>query len=155
MVALLDVNVLIALFEPHHVHHEMAHDWFEDQRHAGWATCPVTENGFVRVVTNPAFANPPNRPVDIVHKLAVLRQSGQHHFWSDSLTLTDERVFNAALIRGHKQVTDIYLVGLAKKQGASFATFDRSIPLAAVKGATRANLQVISAVPAESSSGDR
>lgn len=154
MVALIDVNVLIALFEPQHVHHEIAHDWFADQRLAGWATCPLTENGFVRVVTNRSFANPPNRPIDIAHKLAALRQSGQHHFWADTLTLTDERVFNASLIRGHKQVTDIYLLGLAKMAGGSFATFDRSIPLGAVKGATKANLQVISAVPGESRSGD-
>jgi hypothetical protein len=155
MVALVDVSILVALFEADHVNHQLAHDWFEDQRSTGWATCPLTENGLIRVTTSPSFFDPPHRPVDVIQQLRAFRQSGKHQFWADSLSLTDERIFVPAIIRGHKQVTDIYLLGLAKAMGGVFATLDQSIPLAAVKGATKANLQVISAAPEESRSGDR
>ena len=56
--ALLDVNVLVALFDPDHVHHDLAHDWFADHRSRGWATCPITENGVIRVLANPAYGSP-------------------------------------------------------------------------------------------------
>lgn len=142
-VALLDVNVLVALFHPDHIHHEIAHDWFDGQRAHGWATCPITENGFVRLLTNPKVATAVNRPVEIAERLRVFRSSAHHQFWPDSVSLTDEKVFTRSFIRGHKQVTDIYLLGLAKVAGGALATFDRSIPIGAVKGATRAMLQVI------------
>lgn len=155
MATLLDVSVLLALFDPGHVHHELAHDWFEDHRREGWASCPITENGFIRLVTSPTFANPPHRAADIVPRLTALRRSGHHQFWPDSVSFTDEGVFNLAQIRGHKQLTDVYLLGLARSKGGALATFDRSIHLGAVKGATLANLQVISAAPEESMSEDR
>lgn len=155
MVALLDVSVLLPLFDPSHMHHDLAHDWFEDQQQQGWATCPITENGFVRLATSVAYSNPLLRPADIVARLITFRRTGRHEFWPASLSLTDERVFNAAHIRGHRQLTDVYLLGLAKSNGGALATFDQSIHLGAVKGATKANLMVISAAPAESTSGDR
>ena len=145
MVTLLDVSVLVALFDATHVHHENAHDWFEDQRREGWATCPVTENGFVRISTGPAFKNPPYRAVEVVAHFNTLRREGGHHFWPDSISLADEKIFDPAYIGGHKQLTDIYLLGLAKVSGGALATFDRSIQLPAVKGATKANLLVIGA----------
>jgi hypothetical protein len=151
----LDVNVLLALFDPGHVHHELAHDWFEDHRRAGWASCPITENGFVRLVTSPTFANPPHRAADIVPRLTALRRSGHHQFWGETVSLTDERVFNVAEVRGHKQLTDVYLLGLARSKGGALTTFDRSIHLGAVKGATKANLQVISAAREGSTTEDR
>jgi hypothetical protein len=153
-VMLLDVNVLVALFVARHVHHEVAHDWFEDQRALGWATCPVTENGFVRLMSQPVGTSVVYRPVEAVEMLRVFCKSGHHHFWPDSVSLADARVFDPALIRGHKQITDVYLLGLAKSAGGALATFDRTISLGAVKGATKVNLQVISAAPAESRSGD-
>ena len=142
-VALLDVNVLVALFDPEHVHHDLAHDWFADQRTHGWATCPITENGFVRVLTNPKYPAGHPRPLDVVDRLRTFCASGQHRFIADTLSLTDHRVFNAALIRGHRQLTDVYLLGLAKRAGATLATFDRTIPLAAVIGASQAQLTVV------------
>ena len=144
-VALLDVNILVALFDPDHIHHELAHDWFSDQRLNGWATCAITENGFVRIVTRPEYASPPNRPEEMLTRLEVFRKSGGHHFWADAVSLADDRTFNQAFIRGHRQVTDIYLLGLAKAAGGCLATFDRTIPIAAVRGATDATLQVITA----------
>ena len=77
--------------------------------------------------------------------LRKFRGSGHHTFWADSLSLTDERIFRLALAPGHRQLTDLYLVGLAAKMKGCLATFDRTIPLKAVVGATAANLQVIEA----------
>jgi len=154
-IALLDVNVLVALFFTGHSHHEVAHDWFDEQRAHGWATSPTTENGVVRILSNRTYILDAWRPAEVVEKLRAFRRSGQHHFWAESVTLTDERVFNTSLIGGHRQVTDIYLLGVATAAGGALATFDRGISIGAVKGATKANLQVISAVPAESRSEDR
>jgi toxin-antitoxin system PIN domain toxin len=155
VVALLDINVLVALFDLDHAKHQVAHDWFDEQRPFGWATCPLTENGLVRVTTSPRYAEPAYRPGEVVEHLLAFRRSGEHRFWSDSLSLTDENIFNASFIRGHKQVTDIYLLALATAAGGAFATLDQSVPLAAVKGAKRANLLIISDAPEESRSGDR
>jgi toxin-antitoxin system PIN domain toxin len=143
-VALLDVNVLVALFDPDHVHHELAHDWFADHRSGGWATCPLTEAGFVRVLANPVYGSPITRPDDLVGRLRALCASGHHHFWPDAVSLRDQAVFKAAFIRGHRQVTDVYLLGLAAKMRGCLATFDRTIPAAVVRGAARDTLQIIS-----------
>jgi len=147
MIALLDVNLLVALFDAGHVHHELAHDWFSDQHDEGWATCPLTENGLIRILTNKAYTPRPYRPVEIIEHLRTFRDSGSHHFWPDAVSLTDARLFNPALVRGHRQTTDIYLLGLARSASGALATFDRSIPLGSVKGATKANLMVITAEP--------
>jgi hypothetical protein len=93
--------------------------------------------------------------VEVVEHLLAFRRSGEHRFWADSLSLTDEKVFNTSFIRGHKQITDIYLLALATAAGGAFATLDQSVPLAAVKGAKRANLVVISDAPEESTSEDK
>ena len=146
--ALLDVNVLVALFSPDHVHHELAHDWFADHRQHGWATCPLTENGFVRVLTAPSKDLPPLRTGELLDRLRTFCKSGHHVFWPDTLSVRDATVFNQAFIRGHRQLTDVYLLGLAKTMNGTLATFDRTIPLAAVVGATRTTLSVISAVEA-------
>lgn len=142
-VALLDVNVLVALFDPDHVHHDFAHDWFADQRAHGWATCPVTEAGFVRVVTNPKFRPDPPRPVEAAAQLRRFCASGHHHFWTDLVSLRDEKLFALGSARGHAQITDVYLLGLAKRMDGTLATFDRSIPLGSVRGATIRHLTVI------------
>ncbi len=142
-VALLDVNVLVALFDPEHVHHELAHDWFADNRACGWATCPITEAGFVRVLSNPAYGGPALRASELVSLLAKFCRSGHHGFWEERVSLLDQDVFDAKALGGHRQVTDAYLLGVAKSHGGRLATFDRAIPLSAVKGATRAHLAVI------------
>jgi len=148
-VALLDVNVLVALFDPDHVHHDLAHDWFADHRAAGWATCAVTENGFLRVVSNPAYQAEVPRPVAALEQLRRFCASGRHHFWGEPVSLRDDRLFDLALARGHRQLTDIYLLGLAKHRGGRLATFDRTIPLAAVRGARPDTLAVIAPVERE------
>ena len=144
-VALLDVNVLVALFDPDHVHHELAHDWFAEQRANGWATCALTENGLVRVLCHAKYGAVVNRPDEIVGRLRAFCGSGHHVFWPDTVSLRDERLFNPSLIRGHRQVSDIYLLGLATKMSGALATFNRSISAGAVVGASRQTLAVIEA----------
>lgn len=145
--ALLDVNLLVALFDPDHVHHELAHDWFADHRHLGWATCPLTENGFVRVLANPAYGSQASRPAELLERLAAFCSTDGHRFWPDTVSLRDRDRFDPAMAAGHRQITDIYLLGLAHEQGGCLATFDRRIPVKAVVGATPQALMVIE--PAE------
>lgn len=152
-VALLDVNVLVALFDPEHVHHELAHDWFTEQRPHGWATCPLTENAFVRVLSNPKYPAGPMRPIDVVDRLRTFCASGQHHFIPDTLSFTETTRFAPSLIKGFRQLTDVYLLALATRARATLATFDRTIPLAAVVGATQAHLTVIRAQGTNAVSG--
>ena len=142
--ALLDVNVLIALFDADHVHHEIAHDWFEEHRETGWATCPLTENGFVRILSRPASGDEHTRAPELVDRLRRFCASGHHEFWPDSISLLDERLFNTALVRGHKHLTDIYLLGVAVKRGGCLVTLDRNIRLGAVKGARRDSIVIVS-----------
>jgi toxin-antitoxin system PIN domain toxin len=141
----LDVNVLVALFDPDHVHHEAAHGWFAANRDAGWATCPLTENGLIRVLSNPAYAGTPETPAGIVRRLRAFCSSGKHVFWADEVSFRDSRLFARNAPATHRQVTDVYLLGLAKRKGGRLASFDGSIPLTAVTDATRAHLEIIPA----------
>jgi toxin-antitoxin system PIN domain toxin len=131
-VYLLDVNLLLALSDPMHIHHEAAHRWFASRGSSAWATCPISENGFVRVASHPSY---PNRPGDASVVLAGLRQfcaSAGHHFWADSASLRDVLEPEAAVT--HTQITDLYLLGLAVQQGGKLATLDQRIATAAVRG---------------------
>ena len=133
---LLDVNVLIALVDPHHVHHDAAHAWFADRGRSAWATCPITENGFVRVLSQPNY---PNRPGDAPAALTILRQwcaTPEHRFWPDDVTLRD--LVDSGTIFTSVHVTDVYLLGLAVRNGGRLATFDRRIPISTIHGAADA-----------------
>jgi len=141
-VTLLDVNVMVALFDPDHVHHDLAHDWFAEQRVAGWATCPLTENGLVRVLSSQRVGAGLTI-ADIAARLRILKSVGRHVFWGDDVSLTDERLFRSKSIRGHRQVTDVYLAGLAQAKGGHLATLDRSIPVSAIVDARPDLLQII------------
>jgi uncharacterized protein len=142
-VALLDVNLLVALFDPDHVHHELAHDWFADNRADGWATCPMTENGFLRVLSNPAYGGGVTGAARLAEFLASFCSSGHHQFWPDSVSLRDRKVFDLSLVGGHRHLTDVYLLGLARKMNGRLATFDRGIPRKVVIGADPGTLAVI------------
>ena len=141
--ALLDVNLLIALFDPDHVHHEAAHAWFGPHRSSGWATCPLTENGVVRILSTPAYGASAERPAEIVRRLAAFRASGDHVFWPDDVSLCDARLFTLSV--GHRQLTDVYLLALALRHDGRLATFDRSIPERAVRGCRAEHLVVVDA----------
>ncbi len=140
--ALLDVNVLIALFDETHVHHETAHDWFTDNRASGWATCAITENGFLRVLTHPRAAVVDDRET-VFASLRTFCSGRGHAFWADAISLRDEKLFDASVIVSHRQLTDVYLLGLATRRGGRLATFDAGIPVKAVRGAAPDTLAVI------------
>jgi hypothetical protein len=143
---LLDVNVLVALFDPDHVHHEAAHDWFADHRHDGWATCPLTENAVVRVLANLKYSPVAEPPAQIVRRLRTFCASGDHTFWPDDISLREEHWLSAETPVSHGQVTDIYLLALARHHAGRLATFDQGIPIAASPGASADDLMVIGAV---------
>lgn len=145
-IALLDVNLLIALFNPDHIHHQTAHDWFATARSDGWATCALTEQGLLRILANPKYWPEFERTVSVLERLRKFCGSGHHHFWAQTVTLRDAKLFNLAHVSGHRQITDVYLLGLAHKMGGQLATFDRTIPVKAVVGATRDSLAVIAQV---------
>jgi uncharacterized protein len=113
--ALLDINVLVALFNPDHIHHDAAHEWFGGHRTRGWATCPITELGLVRILSNPTYWPGAERSVSVTARLREFCASGHHQFWRDALSLTDE-TFNGSYVRSHRQLTDVYLLGLAVMQ---------------------------------------
>ena len=144
-VALLDVNVLVALFAPDHVHHEAAHRWLGANRRDGWATCPITENGLVRILSNPGYGASPETRGAIVRRLGEFCASGGHVFWPDEISLRDKGLFRWTAPVSHQMLTDVYLLGLATSRKGRLATFDRGIPVAAVVGADRGTLEVIPA----------
>jgi toxin-antitoxin system PIN domain toxin len=145
-VALLDVNVLVALFQPEHVHHDLAHDWFAEHRQDGWATCPITEAGLVRLLANPRF-HPGGIGVSaIVEKLRKLQSDRAHEWWEANISLADPKRFQLTAIRGHRQVTDVYLAGLAHSRGGKLVTFDGAVLWSAVTGAKPSLIDVLSEV---------
>lgn len=133
---LLDVHVLLALSDPMHLHHEAAHSWFAGGPSSGWATCPITENGFVRIASHPSYPNRPGNSPVVLALLRTLCTAEGHHFWPDALslrTMLDEhRLFT------HTQVTDLYLLGLAVAQGGKLATFDNRIAADTITGGAAA-----------------
>jgi uncharacterized protein len=142
-VALLDVSLLVPLFDQQHAMHDAAHSWFAINQKRGWATCPLTINGCVRVLSNPRFRIPGASPLATAEKLREFCQSPHHHFWHDSISITDPTLFRLNLIAGHQQVTDTYLLGLAVRNHGRLVTFDRSINLKAVIGAKPGHLVIL------------
>lgn len=138
MTFLLDVNVLIALIDPGHV----AHDWFEKEGRASWATCPMTENGVVRIVGSSRCPNSPGSPTVVAEILHAMRTLDGHLFWPDDVSLLGSDDIDPSRILISAQVTDTYLLALAKSRGGLLATFDRKLSPAAVKGG-RSALHII------------
>lgn len=134
MRALLDVNVLIALLDEDHTSHGIAREWFHDNAAAGWASCPLTQNGCVRIMSHHGYANPLPVP-PVMERLREATASAHHAFWPDDLSLLDEAVADATRIHGPRQLTDLYLLALAVRRGGRFVTFDRAIALNAIHGA--------------------
>jgi toxin-antitoxin system PIN domain toxin len=139
MRALLDVNVLIALLDQAHPHHETALAWLKINIKHGWASCPITQNGCVRIMSQASY--PGARPVSqILDRLSGALNHASHVFWPDDASITDARLFDATRIHGARQVTDAYLLGLAVRHEGRLATFDGGIALASVKGASARHL---------------
>jgi toxin-antitoxin system PIN domain toxin len=137
---LLDVNLLLALSDPMHVHHEIAHCWFTERGRQAWATCPVTENGFVRIASHAKY---PNRPGDVSVVVSILRRfcTGRgHHFWTEDVSLRDLLEPGSAVTPA--QVTDVFLLGLAAHKGGKLATLDQRIPAWTIRGGSSALEQI-------------
>lgn len=137
MRALLDVNMLVALLDVAHVHHRTATDWLVAHIEHGWASCPLTQNGCLRILSQPAYPSP--LPVPLARVVEHLQQAvadPSHVFWPDTVSLLEaERIRWRHLLTG-RQLTDAYLLALAVAQGGRFVTLDRGVAVDAVKGAT-------------------
>ena len=142
MRSLLDVNVLVALVDRQHVAHVAAHRWLAENLTEGWASCPITENGCVRVLTNPRYPAPVGA-VQVLEKLRKAMAGGHHEFWPDDISITASELFQSGSVQGHQQITDFYLLSLAVAHGGRLVTFDRGIQHSAVAGATVAHLVVL------------
>jgi toxin-antitoxin system PIN domain toxin len=129
---LLDINVLLALADSAHVHHVVAHEWFGRTGQKSWATCPITENGFVRIASHPEYPNRPGGSNEVIKMLKTMSALEGHHFWPDTVSL--RAFFPSTQIIPHLQITDLYLLGLAIHHGGKLATLDRRIPADLIRG---------------------
>ena len=142
MRALLDVNVLIALLDTDHTLHARALAWFADEGANGWAFCPITQNGCVRIMSHPGYPKAlPTRAV--MERLAEAITGDYHEFWTDDVSLLDAAVADSSRIHGPRQLTDLYLLALAVRHRGRFVTFDASIAIEAIKNAGKAHLLVL------------
>ena len=142
MIALLDANVLIALFDAAHVNHAAAQSWLTAKRSLGWATCPLTQNACLRVLSQPNY--PGHLGIaDLSRRLSNAIAAPDHAFWEDSISLCDSTRFRHDRILSPRQLTDLYLLALAVEHDARLVTFDQSIPFSAVCGAQAKHLEVV------------
>lgn len=132
MTFLLDVSVLIALIDPMHVAHDTVHDWFRAEGSDSWATCPLTENGVVRIVSNSKYLHSPGPPAVVGNVLAGLREHPGHIFWPDDISVIDTRHIDIGSVPTSAHVTDAYLLALAKHRKGKLATLDRRLQTASV-----------------------
>jgi len=142
MTFLLDVNVLIALIDPGHVQHDTAHEWFAGKGKQSWATCPLTQNGVLRIVGQARYPNSPGTPAAVCALMSALVALPGHAFWPDDLSLLDDSKVDATRLLTSAQVTDTYLLALAVAHKGRLATFDRRLVANAVHGGAKA-LQLI------------
>lgn len=142
MRSLLDVNVLIALLDADHTLHGRAMEWFRAEGVQGWATCPITQNGCIRIMSHPSYPNA--IPIHLLTGRLAAAAAGKHHeFWPDDVSVLDPGTIDTARIHSSRQLTDVYLVALAVRHEGRFVTFDAGIPLGAVRGADKRRLLVL------------
>ena len=127
MISLPDVNVLIALAWPNHVHHTATWEWFIAHRKEGWATCPLTEAGFVRVSCNPSVVKHTVTPLDAIAVLERLTKSGSHTFWPLDRSIAHLPASIVARLQGYRQITDAMLLAVAMQRNGQLATLDRGM----------------------------
>jgi len=139
---LLDVNVLIALIDPAHEFHAPAHLWFQRNRTHGWATCPITENGCLRILSKPGYPFPGLTVGRVRDILAGLVGAEGHRFWPDSVSILEANGFDLSTTTT-RNLTDLYLLRLATSFHGRLITFDRGIPWQLVTGCEPADLQVL------------
>jgi len=142
MRALLDVNVLIALLDAGHVHHSLAMAWLEREIQHGWASCPITQNGCIRIMSQPTY--PGALPTSsVAGRLAEAVNGPDHAFWPDDVNLVGIDAVDWTRVLGHRQVTDAYLLALAVRHGGRLVTFDRRIAVKAIQDARSEHLMVL------------
>jgi hypothetical protein len=139
MRSLLDINVLIAALDAGHAHHDRAREWLGAEGVHGWASCPLTQNGCVRIMSQPAYPSA-LRPGEVIARLREATRHPSHAFWKDDVSLLDDGVVDSSRVLGPRQVTDLYLLALAVRHGGRLVSFDGRIPLSAVPGAKSAHL---------------
>ena len=142
MRALLDINVIIALLDANHSLHHSARSWLAAHLMHGWASCPITENGVIRILSQPAYPNPQPHTL-VVQRLQEAQQNADHAFWPDDISPTRHDAIQWKHVLGHRQLTDAYLLALAVRHNGRLVTFDQRISLSTVKGAEDRHLTVI------------
>ena len=142
MLSLLDINVLVALLDVMHLHHASAFAWFKDNSVIGWLTCPLTQNGCVRILSQPQYLRPLSAAA-ATERLQVAMSIGHHQFIPDDISLLDDARVNTQRILGYRQITDVYLLALAVAHDARLVTLDTRISLDTVHGADESHLVVI------------
>ena len=143
MRALLDVNVLIALLDAQHLHHEAAGRWLRANIRHGWATCPITQNGCLRIMAQSAYPQQPSRHPSSPNVCARQPRPTIMSFWPDEVSLLDPSVADWGQVIEPRQITDIYLLALAVERHGRFVTFDARIARSTVPGAGGQSLCVI------------
>ncbi len=142
MRALLDVNVLLALFDDEHVSHDRCREWWHGHERHGWASCPLTQNGLLRIVSQPRYERPALLAVAI-RTMTAWAVPPQHEFWPDDVSILDPGLIDHSRLLGPRQLTDVYLLALAVRHGGRLVTLDRGIPLAVVRGARAGHCVVL------------
>ncbi|CAN5844878.1 type II toxin-antitoxin system VapC family toxin [soil metagenome] len=140
--ALLDINVLLALLDRDHADHDRARAWMTAEIAHGWASCAITQNGFVRIISQPRYPSPVPAAAAI-KRLSKATGTVHHEFWPCAVSVIDDQIVDRSRVLGPRQVTDVYLLALAAANGGRFVTFDRSVPVTAAMAATDANLVVL------------
>ena len=141
---LLDVNVLVARFWEPHIFHHKVRAWMATHEHEGWATCPITEAGLVRTLSNPGFSPQGPRPAEALHWMAEsLREDPNHQFWADDLPVAAACEETISQLHGFKQLTDAYLLGLAIHKKGRLLTLDQRMLALAGEGTSARRALVI------------
>ena len=142
MYSLLDVNILIALLDENHLHHSAACAWLEEHINDGWASCPITQNGCIRILSQPSYPN----AVGVQEAIRLLREATStqhHHFVPDDASLLDSALVDDQRLLSARQITDVYLLALAVAHGMRFVTLDRSVSTNVVSSADETSLVVL------------
>ena len=140
--SLLDINVLLALLDTDHVDHRRAHQWLDSEIETGWASCAITQNGFVRTISQPRYPGHLT-PAEAIEVLRPACEGPDHEFWPCTISLLEDHVIDRLFLHGPRQITDAYLLALATANQGRFVTFDRSVSLSSVRGATQDHLTVL------------
>ncbi len=138
MAYLLDLNVLISLVDSEHEHHQQSKTWFKAFAREGWATCPISQNGFLRILGNPSYPRGYSNPGEVLPILKSLLSQPGHEFWSDSISLADTKTGLSENKISSKSITDIYLLALAVRNEGKLLTLDRRIDSSSVIGGSEA-----------------